>query len=111
MSPEQLAATVGRLQPLVAERLRAGGPWDLAGCVDDAAVLAGAVADPADVHLVGQMLDHACRPEGATPGEFGHLYEACLRGGTLEAARLQMALFGTVVLASWRARPAGGAED
>ncbi|MFN8123335.1 MAG: hypothetical protein U0237_12985 [Thermoleophilia bacterium] len=107
MSPEELAGAVTRLQPLVAEHLRSGAPWDLPRFLDEAAVFVGATADPADVVLVGQMLDQAARPEDPVPGEFAELYTSCLRGGGLELARVQMALFGAVVIATWRARPAG----
>jgi len=107
VSPEELAGTVIRLQPLVAEHLRAGAPWDLPRFLDEAAVYVGAAADPADIALVEQMLDQAARPEDPVPGEFAELYTSCLRGGGLELARVQMALFGAVVIATWRARPAG----
>ncbi len=96
-----------RLQPLVAERVRSGAAWDLPGFLDEAAAQVGAMADPADAVLVGQMLDQAARPEDPVPGEFAELYTSCLRGGGLELARVQMALFGAVVIATWRARPAG----
>ena len=111
MNPEQLATAVAGLQPIIAGHLRDGRDIDLGAALDEAAVVIGHTAEESDRTLVEQILDHACRPDDPAPGEFVELYRRALSGAEIDAARVQMALFGAVMIATWRARPAGDAAD